>query len=175
MLLVYGAFSVSVVTGAWHRFAREGKSFGLGERVAWFGHEAVRFAGQPGFPANAFVAHIGLAAVYTYHNGPERRVFMDGRLEVCTQRTFRLFDTVMALMAVGDPRWQDAVRDPQGRLPTIILDSRNSREQINGMLNTPGWVLVFADHSAAVFVEQQTASRMKLLPVDPAPLIAPPP
>ena len=45
-------------------------------------HEAARFAGRPGLPEHALVFHLGQAGVYVYHNGPGRKVFMDGRLEV---------------------------------------------------------------------------------------------
>jgi hypothetical protein len=168
------AFIVSVPTGLWHDWTAEGKSFGFGEREAWFPHAAARFAGQPGFPEHAFAAHFGVASVYTYYNGPQRKIFMDGRLEVCSQQTFEAYNGVLHQMATGDPRWEAMLRDSEGRLPVVLLDSRYSREAINGMLNQPRWRLVFADASCAVFLETAQAERLGLATADFRPLMAPP-
>src|SRR5205814_212849 len=66
-----------IVTSVWGRRFGENKVFGLGERPWWFAHEAVQFAGQPGFPDRAIISHIGIAAVYEFHHGPEKKVLMD--------------------------------------------------------------------------------------------------
>lgn len=160
-----------VVSGWWNEIGEKNKPFGLGEAPNWFIHDAAKFAGQDGFPLRAFVAHIGQAEVYVYHNGPRRKVFMDARLEVCTQRTFEVYNGILAAMAAGDPIWQTVFRD--GELPVVILDSRNSRSSINGMLQFPSWRLVFADKTAAVFVHQEVAARLSLPTVDPSPLMYP--
>ena len=115
---------VLTVTGGWGRIAGEKKPFGLGERPWWFGHEAAVFAGQPGFPDRAFAAHIGLAATYEFHNGPERKVFMDPRLEVATQQTFRRWEQILEQMAAGDRSWELTLKDSAGDLPVVLLDSR---------------------------------------------------
>jgi hypothetical protein len=174
MLVAWCGLIVAVIAGPWHWLGAENKSFGLGQREAWFIHDAAKFAAKPGLPLRAFVSNIGQAAVYSYHNGPERRIFMDGRLEVCTPQTWVMYNTILQAMAVGDFRWQDAVRDAEGQLPVVILDSRVSRPQINGLLNTPGWRLVFADGSAGVFVDEKLATTLSLPPADFEPLKFPP-
>lgn len=168
------AFIVAVPAGWWHRFAGEYKSFGFGERPAWFPHAAARIAGQPGFPPFAFGAHFGVASVYTYYNGPDRKIFMDGRMEVCSHQTFAQFDGILTQMAHGDRSWEAALRDQEGRLPVILLDSRTSRPQINGLLTQPQWRLVFADPSCAVFLESSAAARLNLPVADYQPLLHPP-
>ncbi|MFN0055917.1 MAG: hypothetical protein ACKV0T_27550 [Planctomycetales bacterium] len=165
---------VLVVTGVWNRWGDGNKPFGLGEAEHWFIHDAAKFAGQAGFPRRAFVAHIGQAAVYTYHNGPERLVFMDPRLEVCSRGTFESFLEILKRMAMGDLGWQEPFNQSESGLPVVILDSRMSRGAINGMLNNPGWRLVFADPSAAVFLDHLTAQKFDLPAVDPTPLMYPP-
>jgi len=169
-------FGVLTVTGHWHRAAGESKSFGFGERVAWYPHAAARFAGHPGLPRHAFASHFGVASVYTYHNGPERKVFMDGRLEVCSQRTFEQYNTILAQMAAGDSDWEAGLRDDDGRLPVVLLDSmqNSSRAAITGLYSRPQWRLVFADSSCAVFLETALAERLGLSAVDYTPLIEPP-
>lgn len=170
MLVWIGA----ATTGAWGRFAGEGKLFGLGERPWWFGHEAVQFAGQEGFPHRAIISHIGLAATYEFHNAPERKVLLDPRLEVSTIKTYQLQDTILELMVQGDRVWEQLARDESGNLPVVILDSRNSRLAINGMFQTPGWRLVHADPAAAVFLSEELANTLKLAPADYTPLLQPP-
>jgi hypothetical protein len=164
---------VAVVSGFWAEIGESNKAFGLGEAKNWFIHDAARFAGQNGFPRRAFVAHNGQASVYSYHNAPDRLVFMDPRLEVCSRTTFERFNEILAAMNQGNPGWQQMFLDNQGELPVVILDSRMSRGQINGMFATPGWRLVFADRTAAVFLPNSVADKLSLPLADPQPLAYP--
>ena len=170
MIALLACLCLAVVTGFWNEIGEKNKPFRLGESPNWFIHVAAKFAGQPGFPERAFVSNIGHAEVYVYHNGPERKVFMDARLEVCTQKTFELYNEILADMTTGNPRWQNRF---QGDLPVVILDSRSSRPAINGLLQTPTWRLVFADQTAAVFLPTSTAMKLQLPTADPTPLIYP--
>lgn len=155
--------SVSVVTGLWNALGEQNKPFGFDERYGTFPHAACLFAGQRGFPDEAFVAHNGFASTYSYHNGPGGRVFMDGRLEVCSRRTFELFDQIRYLMMRSDRSWEKLVPlDLEGRLPVVILDCNVSQEQIRGMLQMPGWRLVYADPIATVFLEERLAEKLSL-------------
>lgn len=152
---------VLIVSGVWNLIGEKDKPFGLGELPNTYIHAAARFAGQPGFPEHAFVAHNGQAAVYIYHNGPERKVFMDGRLEVCSVDTFRAYLQIEQMMMHGNPAWQ-AMFDPTGQtLPVLIID-RSSLPTLAGMLTMPGWRLVYGDPTAGVFLEDKTADRLKL-------------
>jgi hypothetical protein len=165
--------SISVPTGLWAALGREDKQFGLGEPDYWFGHSAAQFCGRAGMPRRAFVAHIGQAAVYSFHNGPERRVFMDGRLEVATRQTFERHELVRNMLDPDnalyrlDGSWAELIRDEQGRLPAVMLDSRYAGKQIIGLLLTPSWRLVFADPAAAVFLDVATADALQLPAADP--------
>jgi hypothetical protein len=164
---------VAVVTGGWRAITEEGKEFRLGESPNWYIHAAAKFAGQPGFPNRAFVAHNGQAPVYTYHNAPGHWVFMDARLEVCTKRTFEEFNAILGLMVRGDPAWQTLLAAGSSEMPVVILDSRGSRFQIAAMMQTPGWRLVFADRAAAVFLTDQQADALNLPKADYEPLLNP--
>jgi hypothetical protein len=162
-------------SGIWNELGEKNKPCELREARVWFMHDAVRFAGQPGMPAIAFAAHIGQASVYMYHLGPDRLVFMDPRLEIMSRQTFERFEQVQQLMATGNPAWEALVRTTTGELPAVLLDSRNSRPAIEGLLQTPGWRIVFADASGALFVRDEVAQRLKLPPADFSPLMRPPP
>lgn len=165
------ALCLMVVTGYWNQIGDKNRPFGLGEAPNEFIHDAAKFAAQDGFPKRAYVAHLGQAEVYVYHNGPERKVFMDARLEVCTEQTFRLFNDAGKAMATGSARWLS--RYAEDDLPVVILDSRFSRPSINGLLQTPSWRLVFADRTAAVFLPVGLADKLNLPPANPQPLIYP--
>jgi hypothetical protein len=159
------------VTGFWGRWAGEKKLFGLGEAEWWFGHDAMKFAGESGLPDRAIIAHIGLAATYEFHNGPERKVLLDPRLEVSNQETMLLQENILSQLAGGDRSWEVLMRDKQGRLPVVILDSRGSRPVIMGMLFfQPNWRLVYVDPSAAVFLTNRQADDLNLPAVDASPL-----
>ncbi len=173
-LTVLGAFIAAVLSGTWNGWGDGNKPFGLGEADGWFAHGAAKFAGRSGMPERAFVANHGQAGVYIYHNAPGRLVFMDGRLEVSTQKTFELYEMICAQIAGRDRRWEAALRDAKGQLPAILLDSRFARPQIAGLLATPGWRMVFADPAGALFIEDRLAKKLALAPADPLPLRHPP-
>ena len=172
VVALLSAMMVAVVTGAWNSIDHGNQPFGLGEAPRWFIHGAAKFAGREGFPKLAFVANNGQAAVYIYHNAPERLVFMDGRLEVCSFETWTYYNAILVAMAQGDSGWQQIFRTAGGELPVVILDSRGemSRAAINGLLNTRGWRLVFADAAGAVLLSDAQADRLSLPAVDPEPL-----
>jgi hypothetical protein len=86
--------------------------------------------------------------------------------------TFELFDQIRFLMLRGDRSWEQLVPlDPAGRLPVVILDCKVSKPQIDGMLLTPGWRLVYADPIAAVFLEERLADKLSLPLVSSEPLL----
>ena len=173
LALVLGC--VLVVTGVWNELGEKNKPFALGEAPDWAMHEAAKFAAQPGMPRFAFVSHNGQAAVYTYHNYPDGLVYMDPRLEVMTRKTFENFEALQEAIAARDFRWMQAIRPASGEDPAILLDSRYSRPIINGLLMTPGWRLVFADSTGAVFVTDAIADKLRLPAVSVEPLLLPPP
>src|SRR5262249_36297883 len=142
---VLAASILGVVTGFWNQIADKNKPFGLGEARDWFIHDAAKFAGRDGFPQRAFVANNGQAAVYIYHNAPGRRVFLDGRLEVCSLQSWLVFNKTLMQMLEGNPEWQSTFQQHGGELPVVILDNRFSILQTAGLLETAGWRLVYSD------------------------------
>jgi hypothetical protein len=167
---IVAVWSVCVVTDVWSKSVGDGLHFGIEEREDIYIHGAARFAGQPEFPKRAFVAQFGQAAVYLFHNAPERKVFLDGRLDVISHETEAEYYQILQAIAERNLVWEVALRDPQGNLPVIILDSRDSRPVINGLYVTPGWRIVFADATAAVFLDEDLADKLNLPAADPTPL-----
>lgn len=167
IILSMGLLMILFASGIWGRFVEKWKVPGLGEARNWFGHEAAEFCRRDGMPDRAYISHFGLAGVYIHHNGPERKVFMDPRLEVCTRQTFEKYELIAAGIASGSVGWEQIINPDQQAMPAIILDSRYSRAQINGLLQTPTWRMVFADQAAAVFVTTELASELALPAADP--------
>jgi hypothetical protein len=181
----------SVLSGYWTQLGKEGKYFSIKEQPDWYIHEAAIFAGQDGMPEEAFVSNIGQAAVYLYHNGPENKVFMDGRLEVASNDTYRAYITILDMMKKGDPNWltvfhsfrvkskqkvagtQNLEVSKENLYPLVLLDSRYSRLELNGMMQLPDWRLVFADGTAGVFLHKSIADQLNLPLVDHSKLLHP--
>jgi len=162
MLALTSALIVAVVTGWWNDIGHLNRPFRLGESTGFFVHGAARFAGGKGFPDRAFVAHNGQAGVYIYHNAPDRFVYIDGRLEVCTRETFQTYYDILTAMAMGNPAWQSIFQDSTREMPIVILDNRSSLYQIRGMLAMPGWRVVYADEVAAAFLTDGQADALSL-------------
>lgn len=168
----FAFLSLTVVTGFWNQLGERNKPFGFGEHPGWYVHSACLFAAQDGFPNHAFVAHNGQAGVYIYHCAPFRLVFMDARLEVSSRRTFELYEKVRTSMAQADGQWVELMkRDDKGRLPVVILDALHARPEIEGMLRTRGWRLVYCDPISTVFLDESLAQKLSLSPasIDPLP------
>jgi hypothetical protein len=114
-------------------------------------------------PDRAFASHFGVASLYSFYHGPERRVFIDGRLEVASPETFRAYLKTRFLMTRRDPVWQETfARGADGHLPAVVLDLRYHQREIAGVLATPGWRAVYADRLAVVLIEEDLAERLEL-------------
>ena len=53
-----------VASGAFYRWAGEGRTIGLGEEPLWYPHRAVEFAGKPGMPDRFLAYHIEIGRAH---------------------------------------------------------------------------------------------------------------
>lgn len=163
-------FLVGVTSGHWFRLMGK-RTLGLTEMPQWYIHDAAEFAGRPGMPHRAYVTDYGQAAVYIFHNSPRQRVFLDGRLEVYREETIAEFFEIEDAIWAGDPNFTHLLRDEDGELPSIIVQNIPQHFAIiNSLLRSKAVRLVFADSTAAVFVDPAVAERLGLLAVDPSSL-----
>lgn len=172
--------TIFFVSGEWGLLVEKWKVFGFGEATHWFGHDAMKFCSRDDMPKRAFIAQIGLAGTWIYHNGPDRKVFMDPRLEVCSRKTFEKFDLVQAGIFGGRPGWENIINPDGGEMPVVILDATSIRQSaspisgnaglppINGDRSEPFWRLVYADTAAAVFLTVPQADSLGLQEVSPS-------
>ena len=147
---IVAAWSLGVVTDSYYALVGEDVHFGLRERPSTFAHRASQFAGRPGLPAHALVFDLGQAGVYVYHNGPDRKVFIDGRLEVPSPSTFREYLRIEDQLNRNDPRWVVAVN----RLgdPLILVSHEGWSEAEATLLAHPRWRCIYFDEIASLFV-----------------------
>ncbi len=133
----------------------EPRHFAFREQPLEFAHDAVTFAGRPGLPDRALVYDVGQASLYTWHNAPRRKPYMDGRLEMPEESTFRTYVSVEQALLRGDPGWEPQVA-AMGN-PLILLEHQHHFEAEGHLLAHPGWRCVYYDALASAFVPRDTA------------------
>jgi hypothetical protein len=145
------------------------RRFGWGEVPYMFPHESARFLAREGMPRHIYAVDQGAAAVCIFHDGPERRVFADGRLEVNTRETLDRYDniwnrelTVHSGAAIDELR-RDVEPGPDGtrEVPAVMVDIASSL----ALFDDPRFRPVFFDDVAYVFLTTDQADRLGLEPV----------
>ncbi|MGP0066013.1 MAG: hypothetical protein ACLQGP_20735 [Isosphaeraceae bacterium] len=146
----------TLVTDRYYRIEGDDMHFGLRERRLTFAHDAARFAGRPGLPGRALVFDLGQTGVYIYHNGPDRKVFMDARLEVPDRSTFQAYVRIEEWLKRDDLRWVAAIR----RLgdPLILLNHDGETESEASLLAHPRWRCIYFDAIASIYVPREGPS-----------------
>ncbi len=162
LALLAGLWIAGIASGWFFRSTGELRRFGLHESPLAYAHEAARFAGRPGMPDRALALDLRQAGVYLFHNGPARKLFIDGRLEVPSRATFETFVRLSSMLKEGRPGWADALR----RLgePLILLDHVEDWGAEATLFSQPGWRCVFYDPVAAVFIVDRTAAAADEFP-----------
>jgi tetratricopeptide (TPR) repeat protein len=92
------------------------------------------------------------ASVYLFHNGPNRKLFMDGRLEVANRETFVTYVRLEDMLNSGRQGWAEPLRRMGD--PLILIDHRTGFGAEATLLTDPGWRCVYYDAIASVFVSR---------------------
>jgi len=150
---VIGLLIAGVVADSFTSATGGQRRFGTRESPLVYAHEAARFAGRPGLPDRALVLDLRQAAVYLFHNGPERKLFMDGRLEVSSRSTFDTFLRLRVLLNDGRPGWAEPVRRMGD--PLILLDHVREFGAEATLLADPAWRCIYYDPIASIFVSRR--------------------
>ncbi|MHB1558853.1 MAG: hypothetical protein ACYC61_15480, partial [Isosphaeraceae bacterium] len=148
--VVAGFLAIATVSGWVFRATGERRSFGLGASPLAYAHEAARFAARPGLPDRALVYSLRQAGVYVFHNGPARKVFLDGRLEVPDRDTFASYVWFERALEQDARGWRDALRGIGE--PLILLDHEGHSGAEATLMADPGWRCLWFDPIASVFV-----------------------
>jgi hypothetical protein len=162
LALLVGLWITVIASGWFFRSTGELRRFGLVESPLAFAHEAARFAGRPGLPERALALDLRQAGVYLFHNGPERKLFIDGRLEVPSRATFEAFVRVSSLLNEGKTGWAEAVRRMGD--PLILLDHAENAGAEATLLAQGGWRCVYYDPIASLFVVDRPGTPSREFP-----------
>ena len=140
-----------VCSGEFYRWLGEGRKFGLGEQPLWFPHDAVKNANRPGMPERFVCFHNGHAALWDYHNGPQKQNFADARLEVIGPKVYREYMDLQGRIASNND-WSGWFK--QNGWPGLLIDlvQEDSAALVANVLANPDWRCVWFDPIAAVFV-----------------------
>ena len=170
VLVVTIALSISVVTSRWHRFTGR-DYFGIGELKDGYIHDAAKFAGRPGMPDRSLVIGYGQAAVFIFHNGPQKKVFMDGRLELYQDSTIERYFEIEEDISRRHPAFMRPLLDQDQQLASIVIvNSPATRVMLASLLTCPHIRLVYADQVGAVFIQESLAEQLQMQVVSPRPL-----
>jgi tetratricopeptide (TPR) repeat protein len=154
-----------VATGSLYAWQGEGRTVGLGVKPLWFPDAAVRAAGAPGMPVRCVAIHNGHAAYYEYVHAPDRKVYLDARLEVIGPALYQQYQSLERALSRDDADWESrllAMRGPDGLPPAVIVDMvHGEAASIAATLLAAGsWRCVHFDPVAALFVHASVpASR----------------
>jgi tetratricopeptide (TPR) repeat protein len=148
-----GLLIVTTVNGRFFRATGEPRRFGLHASPLAYAHEAARFAGRPGLPDRALVFDLRQAGVYLFHNGPQRKLFLDGRLEVPSRETFETYVRLDHMLNDGRRGWAEPIRRMGD--PLILLDHELDFGAEATLLVDPGWCCIYYDAIASVFVSRR--------------------
>ncbi|WP_169975971.1 tetratricopeptide repeat protein [Tautonia rosea] len=165
LCVTVGLFA-TVASGQLYALAEEGRTIGLGEEPAWFPHRAVEFAGSEGLPPRFLGFHIGHDALFIYHHGPERKVFVDPRLEVMGSDQYRAYSKLSRAIATDDPRapWRPGLE--QAGNPVLLADHSLATGVGVSLLLEPSWRCIWFDEVASVFAHEPDARTADLPAVD---------
>jgi tetratricopeptide (TPR) repeat protein len=147
-----GLWVAALATDRYFVHTGESRHFALREQPLEFAHEAAVFAGQPGLPNRALVYDLGQTGVYVFHNAPQYKPFMDGRLEMPDRKTFETYVNVEEWLERRDARWERAVADMGN--PLLLLGHERHHGAEAQLLLHADWRCVYYDALASIFVHR---------------------
>jgi tetratricopeptide (TPR) repeat protein len=141
----------------YYDWLRHSRKFGFHEKPLWSAHDAAKFAGQPGMPEHAVAFGFEQAGVYLFHNGPERKAYLDPRLEVPDVEVYRNYVQLSDALAENDPSWPERLARIGNPL-VLVAHAENERREAN-LLAHPDWRCAYFDAVAAIFVRRGQATE----------------
>ena len=115
-------------------------------------------------PTRFLSFHNGHAALFEYYHGPERKVYIDPRLEVAGADLFRRYVALENRISEDKPGWEAELAE-MGR-PVILSDHLNTFKVGATLLRSDHWRCVWFDAIAAVFVHDSFRPEVRSEAVD---------
>lgn len=142
-----------VLSGLIYRVVGEGRTVGLGIKPRTFPIDAAKFAGSRGMPDRFVGFHLGHNGLFEFFHGPQKKPFVDPRLEVMGVELFRAYRQLGLRIATNDSSWPAALASMGS--PTVLVDhSEGASPRFHpgaSLIADPRWRCVWFDSLAAVF------------------------
>ena len=114
---------------------------------------------------NRFLSfHNGHAALFEYYHGPQRKVYIDPRLEVAGADLFRRYMALEKRIKDDEPGWEAELAE-MGR-PVILSDHLYNSEIGATLFQSDHWRCVWFDAIATVFVHDSFGALVREETVD---------
>ena len=147
--------------------------FGFGEMAGLSPHAEAEFLGRPGMPQRIFAFDHPMVSACIFHLGPDRKVFVDGRLEVSTRENYERFFEIADLFPAHDPAMEEKLLagvapDAAGKreMPALLLDWNWFAGAVERLVDHPRWRPVFYGGTGIVFLYEPDAQRLGIPAVD---------
>jgi tetratricopeptide (TPR) repeat protein len=150
---VIALWILAIVSNRYHHWTRQRREFGLEEAPFVSAHAAARFAGQAGLPTQAVCFNLGQAGVYSFHNGPQHKPFIDARLELPSEADFRQYLALEAELNRNGPDWPAMLKGVGDPLVLALHLSDSAAEA--ALLAHAEWRCVYFDAVGGVFVSRR--------------------
>lgn len=128
--------------------------FGTGFSPYMYPVKAVDFIEQAGLSGNMF-NNIGIGGYLCWRGYPERRVFIDGRLEVHEREFYTEYIQVMQ----NPLRWNELVGKHRINYAILQHTMEDTQALIGRLRRQKNWALVYVDDVSVVFVRNTVAHR----------------
>ncbi len=155
LLALILAFPIPFLTNTFYEEQGFYKRFGLGISEHRYPVRAARFIEQSGLPGNFFNSGLDLGGYFLWRFYPERKVFMDGRLEVYGGTFFReLFELF------NDPGlWPEWVK--RYKINFCILDHAVAKHEglLRRLVHDADWRAVYLDGQVIIFLKESPENR----------------
>ncbi|HVX13117.1 MAG TPA: hypothetical protein VHC22_18175 [Pirellulales bacterium] len=152
----------AIVTNRYHDWTRQRREFGFDEAPFVSAHAAARFAGQSGLPTRAVCFNLGQAGVYSFHNGPEHKPFIDARLELPSEDDYRRYLELESDLNHNGPAWPAILADLGNPLVLVLHTSDHAAEA--ALLSHEAWRCIYFDAVGAVFVSDDLSDLQESFP-----------
>ena len=131
------------------------KRFGLGISEHRYCIQAADFIEKSGVSGNFFNSGLEIGDYLLWRFYPDRKVFMDGRLEVYGAH---FLEELFQLLNVPSlwPKWVETYR-----INFCILDHTNERNEglLRWVFHSPEWGLIYLDEQIAIFIKRIPENR----------------
>ncbi len=163
MLIAAVAFIAATSTEWMYRKMGMARRFGAGLQRDNYPLAAAKFLRDLPAKGDIHCLNFGDSSVFDYHTFPSRRVYMDGRLEAHSLKRFirqhRMFYDLRFVGSAGRAKIDDSVR--------FFIIRNNLSQQLQTLMESPRFRLVFLDPVAACFARTDYAATIDTEPMPP--------